>query len=355
MQNSEQTLSKNLKEHQKTILSHTVAWAIFYIVDFGFLYIIRNGDLKILEYISNIAFNTLYFYVIVYFLGNPFKQNKIGQIMFYVFLILIASVFSKYIFDIYILKSPGAKDVFNENKFSYFGYEVWRLVTMTFYAFAYLTYIKNLESQKIIQDTERKLLITEIAFLKAQINPHFLFNTLNFVYQDVCSISPNSGDTILNLADMMRYSVRSTKMDFAPLINEVEAIDKYIYLQRKRFGDEMYIDFHKIGNINQPQIPPLILLSLVENAFKYGVYFEKENPIEIILEVTENELVFNCSNKIRENYKETETNAVGITNIRRRLEISYENKFELDNWIENKNYFVHLKIFSNPNVKPLNI
>ncbi len=67
------------------------------------------------------------------------------------------------------------------------------------------------------------------------------------------------------------------------------------------------------------------------------------------------ELIFNCTNKIRENYKETETNAVGITNIRRRLEISYENKFELENWIENKNYFVHLKIFSNPNVKSLNI
>ncbi|MES2796365.1 MAG: histidine kinase [Bacteroidota bacterium] len=244
------------------------------------------------------------------------------------------------------MKIPIAIETFQKNKFSYFGLELWRLTTCTFYAIAYLTYLRSLQDQKIIQETERKLLLTEIAFLKAQINPHFLFNTLNFVFEDVSTISPKSGDTILKLAEMMRYSVQSTKLDFAPVINEAEAIDRYIYLQRKRFGERMYVDFHKQGNLSKKEIPPLIMLSLVENAFKYGVFYDAENPIEIFLEVTESEIVFSCKNKIRDNFKETETNAVGITNIRRRLEISYKNNFELENWIDNKNYFVHLRVFS---------
>lgn len=326
--------------------AHIIAWLIFWLVDFGFLFAIRNGktDINITEYISNVLFNIIFFYLVVFSNYKPLKSNNVTKIILFVVIILFGSLIIKFLYDIYLFQSPSSIKNFNDSKISYLGYELWRLVTMTIYAFAYLTYLKNIEQVRIIQDTERKLLVTEIAFLKAQINPHFLFNTLNFVYQDVCAMSPNSGDTILNLADMMRYSVRSTKMDFAPLINEVEAIDKYIYLQRKRFGEKMYVDFHKIGNLNNAQIPPLIMLSLVENAFKYGVYFEEENPIEIIVEVNENEIIFNCSNKIREDYKETETNAVGIGNIKRRLEIMYENNFELENWVENKNYFVHLKI-----------
>ena len=331
----------------ENIRNHIIAWVIFYSVDFGFLYTYKEGVFNISDYIFNLIFNTTFFYVIIYFLNKPYKKKNVLQIIYFLLIIITIAIAFKYFYDIYVEKNRKAIETSSKNIFSYISYEIWRLTTMTFYAFAYLTYLRSVEHQKTILETERKLLVTEIAFLKAQINPHFLFNTLNFVYQDVCSISPNSGDTILNLADMMRYSVRSTKMDFAPLINEVEAIDKYIYLQRKRFGDKMYVDFHKIGNLNNVQIPPLIMLSLVENAFKYGVYFEEENPIEIIVEVNEKEIIFNCSNKIRENYKETETNAVGITNIKRRLEITYENNFELDNWIENKNYFVHLKIFSN--------
>lgn len=347
MQNLDQKTLNIFQKNNKHIKEHLIAWLIFWLVDFGFLFAIRNGetDIKITEYISNVLFNIIFFYLIVFINYKPFKSNNVSKIILFIVIILFGSLLLKFIYDIYLFKSLSSINNFNKSKISYFGYELWRLVTMTIYAIAYLTYLRNIENERKIQETERKLLVTEIAFLKAQINPHFLFNTLNFVYQDVCAMSPNSGDTILNLADMMRYSVRSTKLDFAPLINEVEAIDKYIYLQRKRFGEKMYVDFHKIGNINNAQIPPLIMLSLVENAFKYGVYFEQENPIEIIVEVNENEIIFNCSNKIREDYKETETNAVGIGNIKRRLEIMYENNFELENWVENKNYFVHLKIF----------
>lgn len=332
------------KENLKTIYIHFGLWFVFYVTDYVFIVSIRGTNQNFLVYISNAVILTLYFYSIVYFLISQNPKNNIFRTTLTVSILLLLAVLFKNVYDLNIIKNPVAIKTFEEGPFSYYSLEVWRFVTFTFYAFAFLTYLHSLKHQKKILETERKLLLTEIAFLKAQINPHFLFNTLNFVFEDVSSISPKSGETILKLADMMRYSVQSTKLDFAPISHEVDAIDKYIYLQRKRFGERMYVDFHKHGNLLKANIPPLIMLSLVENAFKYGVIYDVENPIEIFLEVNNLGVIFSCKNLIRTYYKETETNAVGIANIRRRLELSYKNNFELENWIENKNYFVHLKI-----------
>lgn len=327
------------------IYTHTIAWVLYWAIDYGFVYTIRGGKANFFEYLSNVFFNLIYFYTLIYFLQKPKISISILKSTFTVIVILFFSILLKNIFDIQIIHNPAAIDTLQKNPFSYYSFELWRLSTMSFYGFAFLIFRKSINDQKTILQTEKKLLLTEIAFLKAQINPHFLFNTLNFVFEDVSQISPKSGDVILKLADMMRYSVQSTKLDFAPIIKEVEAIDRYIYLQRKRFGEKMYVEFYKIGNLNGAEIPPLIMLSLVENAFKYGVIYNEECPIEIYLEVTDEAIIFSCRNEIRTQYREVETNAVGITNIKRRLEISYSNKFELDNWVENKNYFVHLKIF----------
>lgn len=333
-----------IKENFNIINAHFWLWLIYYITDYSFIVAIRGAEQYILEYVSNVIILTLYFYSIVYFLINQNPKNNIFRSILTVSILLLVAVLFKNIYDINIIKNPVAIKTLNEDAFAYYGLEVWRFVTFTFYALAFLTYLHSIKNQKKILETEKKLLLTEIAFLKAQINPHFLFNTLNFVFEDVSSISPKSGDTILKLAEMMRYSVQSTKQDFAPISHEVDAIEKYIYLQRKRFGEQMYVDFHKHGNLSKEQIPPLIMLSLVENAFKYGVIYDILNPIEIFLEVNNLGIIFSCKNLIRTSYKETETNAVGIANIRRRLELSYKNNFELENWIENKNYFVHLKI-----------
>ena len=326
------------------IYLHILVWLVFWSIDYAFVLAIRGKKTDLFEYFSNVFFVMSYFYTLLYFLQKPEIARSILKLILTVLIILFFSVLFKNIYDVHIIYNPVAIDTLKNNPFSYYYYELWRLSTISYYAFAFLIFRKSMKDQIILQDTEKKLLLTEIAFLKAQINPHFLFNTLNFVFEDVSEISPKSGDVILKLADMMRYSVQSSKLDFAPIANEVDAIDRYIYLQRKRFGERMYVEFYRRGNFDGILIPPLIMLSIVENAFKYGVIYDVKSPIEIFLEVTDNEIVFSCRNLIRENYKEVETNAVGITNIKRRLEISYKNKYEIENWIENKNYFVHLKI-----------
>ncbi len=335
------------KMNKKLILYHFIVWTIFYLTDFAFVVAITRSKNGLFGYFGNVIFLIVYFYTLIYFLLN----SKINKSTFHAIIIiitcLIISVYLKSLYDVFVIKNEIAIEKLKTKKFSYFSLEVWRLNLSNFYAVAYLVYLRSIKNLKIIRETENKLLLTEIAFLKAQINPHFLFNTLNFVFEDISAISIESGDTILKLADMMRYSVQSTKMDYAPIEKEIEAIERYIYLQRKRFGDNMFVNFVKKGNLKGIEIPPLIMLSIVENAFKYGVTYEKETPIEIYVEANQDALIFNCKNAIRAYYKETETNAVGITNIRRRLEISYKNNFELENRTENKNYFVHLKIILN--------
>lgn len=344
--NNLNTLNKNFIGKLKIIYPHLLAWGLYWIIDYSFVLAIRGSNTNIFEYLGNVVFVIIFFYSLLFILNiREIKKSLIASI-FSIIVFLIFSIFVKKLYDVIIIKNPVAIDNLNKNIYSYYSLELWRLVTITMYGIAYIIYLRSIQVQKTIQETERKLLLTEIAFLKAQINPHFLFNTLNFVFEDISSISPKSGDMILKLAEMLRYSVQSTKLDFTPILKEVEAIDRYIFLQRKRFGDKMYVEFYRQGDLELTEIPPLIMLSLVENAFKYGVIYDEENPIEIFLEANENEIIFSCKNLIRTNYKEVETNAVGITNIRRRLEISYNDNFELENWTENKNYFVHLKIIS---------
>ncbi len=325
---------------------HIIAWTIYWLIDYSFVLAIRGSSTNIFEYVGNVVFMIFYFYSFLYIINIKKIRGSILISFISVLFLLFISIFIKKIYDVNIIQNPVAIENLNKNSYSYYSLELWRLVTITIYAIAYNVYIRSIQDQKTILETERKLLLTEIAFLKAQINPHFLFNTLNFVFEDVSLISPKSGDMILKLAEMLRYSVQSTKLDFTPISKEVEAIDRYIFLQRKRFGDKMYIEFYRQGDLESKEIPPLIMLSLVENAFKYGVIYDEENPIEIFLEANDNEIIFSCKNLIRTNYREVETNAVGIKNIRRRLEISYKSDFELESWIENKNYFVHLKINS---------
>ncbi|MDZ7899441.1 MAG: histidine kinase [Arcicella sp.] len=160
---------------------------------------------------------------------------------------------------------------------------------------------------------------TEIKFLKAQINPHFLFNTLNFLYAETYKLSPKLSEGILMLTGIMRYTVQSTQNEEISIEKEAEFLRKYVQIQQLRFHNTLNIELEI--NIFSPNftIPPLIILSFVENAFKYGKLNDPKNPLEIRLESNPKSIIFYCKNLINNHFKDPST-AVGIDNIRTRLD-----------------------------------
>ncbi|HET8963366.1 MAG TPA: histidine kinase [Chitinophagales bacterium] len=193
-------------------------------------------------------------------------------------------------------------------------------------------------------EEERKA--AELSFLKAQVNPHFLFNTLNGIYSQAISekaIQTSAG--IIKLSDMMRYISNASGQKFVALEKELNYIQNYIELQKNRFGDTVKISCAVSGETEGKQIAPLILISFVENAFKHGVNPEENSELSVLVSVLENSLEMEVvNNKVTVVHQEDLTSGIGIQNTSNRLKLIYPDKHKLV--IENKlkEFCVRLKI-----------
>lgn len=170
----------------------------------------------------------------------------------------------------------------------------------------------------------------ELKYLKAQIHPHFLFNSLNSVYA-MCieEEAPQSGKAVLQLSNMMRYVISDAHADLVDLEKELTYIKNYVALQELRLGDTAQIDFQVVGSHTSLKIAPLILISVIENAFKYGISPEDDSPILIRLSIQEQILTLLVVNKIHSNILPRESTGVGLQNTQQRLELNYPNKHTL--------------------------
>lgn len=180
-----------------------------------------------------------------------------------------------------------------------------------------------------LKQTEKEKLNTELLYLKAQINPHFLFNSLNTIYSLAVENSTNTPIAVIKLSEMMRYVINDTGKDFVALKNEVSYIDNYIVLQKMRFEDLVDVEFQQRGSITGKKIAPLILMPFIENAFKYGVSAQEEKSIITIkLDIKENNLQLLVTNKIT-NAAPVESSGVGLSNTASRLQLLYPAKHTL--------------------------
>jgi two-component system, LytTR family, sensor kinase len=170
----------------------------------------------------------------------------------------------------------------------------------------------------------------ELSFLKSQVNPHFLFNTLNNIYSLAITNNENTAPSIMKLSNIMRYVTDEAGENFVPLEAEVECMKDYIDLQRMRLGSKMNIDLSVKGNMIDKKIAPLLLMTFVENVFKYGI--SNHEPSEIIIKISadEHNITFFCQNKLFEIKRNAERTGIGIPNARKRLLHLYPNKHFLD-------------------------
>jgi LytS/YehU family sensor histidine kinase len=172
---------------------------------------------------------------------------------------------------------------------------------------------------------------SEVSYLKAQINPHFLFNTLNSIYALTLIKSDKAPNAVLKLSDMMRYVVTESDTEKVPLEKELQYISDYIELQKLRIGNQVNFTFKVDGDPKSKTIVPIILINYIENAFKYGVNPDKPSKIVILIFIDSQGIRMTVENDIVVNdFMTGENTGEGSKNTAKRLDFHYPNKYHLD-------------------------
>lgn len=184
-------------------------------------------------------------------------------------------------------------------------------------------------TEKRVAQAETEKATAELSFLKAQINPHFLFNTLNNIYSMAVTKNDRTPDSIMKLSHIMRYVTDEVTQEFVPLQSEADCAGDYIALQQLRLNKKVKLEFSLEGNTESKQIPPLIFMPFIENAFKYGISSHESSNITIKICSEENAVNFFCQNKIFNNLHIEQGTGIGTANTKKRLEHHYGNKHSL--------------------------
>lgn len=317
---------------------HVLAWAVYLAYDLIGIIFFENPDgLKqvskvpvLLQVSMTLSMVSVFYYC--YLLILPGIINKHTR-----YFALAGGLFSPMVFVItrYLLEENLYPLIFGFSNY-------WGDYTLRFYVFdniyrglpsiALAASIWGV-SRAFVQERENKQLReekiqAELAFLKSQINPHFLYNTLNYIYSLAYPVSDKLADAIIKLSQLMRYMLTESPDGLIDLEKEVDYLENYIDIYRLRFEDNFHVDFKAEGDIAGKRLASLVLIPFVENAFKHGAVDDPQRPVRIHLKVIANRLMFTVSNKISRRQKD-HSSGVGLVNIRRRLELIYPDKHDL--------------------------
>lgn len=200
------------------------------------------------------------------------------------------------------------------------------------------------KSEKQKEELEIQRLNVELDFLKAQINPHFLFNSLNTVYSLAHKQSAQTEVVILKLSEILRYVLYEASAKKVLLAKELAYIDNYIDLQKYRIDKNMRISYELTGNAEVQMIEPMILMTFVENAFKHGISYKPGSFIEIKIDIKDLYLTMQVSNTYSEAPAIEVHKGIGLMNVQKRLSLSYPLQHTLTITDENGIYNVNLTI-----------
>ncbi len=270
--------------------------------------------------------------------------------MFGCLMIMIIFLAIRYGFTFYMYKLSGLKMIAKEKEFFFSEPEkalFSNFIINGFFIFLSTVYKFTVDwffNEKEKSDLEKQRLTAELAFLKSQINPHFLFNSLNNIYSLAYQKSDATPNAILKLSEIMRYMLYESNDHRVSLEKEIVYLNSFIELQKLRFKGKAFVDLEVEGNISELNIVPLILISFVENAFKHGLATDEDNPIHINIAVFENNLLFTIKNK-KNTLNKDETGGIGMANVQRRLELTYPNNYKLT--VENREHEYYSELYLN--------
>ena len=207
-------------------------------------------------------------------------------------------------------------------------------------------FLKSVRDEKALQELEKEHLNSELEYLKYQINPHFFMNTLNNIHALVDIDPGKAQDTILELSRLMRYILYESARNLIPLEKEIDFLRQYISLMSIRYAERIDIKADMDECKEDALVPPLMLITFVENAFKHGVSYRNDSFIHITLRCQSGRLVFDCVNSIQSasDQNRSEQSGIGLENVARRLQLLYEDRHTLSLRENDGQYEVHLEI-----------
>lgn len=290
--------------------------------------------------------------VLVNLLGNwlmlrfPFSKKPLPYILFLGLLLLVFLVFryfSAYPEHVDVLKTYNGRQ--NENSLIFFLFiSTINFVISFLVALGIFSIKKSLRMEQKALLLEKEVNLAKLSMLKHQVNPHFLYNTLSYIYSQARPVSESLSKSILILSEMMRYSLNKTNEDgLTPIGKEIQYIENFIEIHRLRFDTDFYLDLEVEGIIGNRKIVPLILITFVENAIKHGKLNDEMHPILVRIMVEGKHLELFVENQKQGGPKD-ETSGIGLINTRKRLEMVYPNRHTLEITDKPDYFAVKLKI-----------
>ncbi len=340
---SQPSFNMKLKHH---ILLHSVFWLLFLGLPITSSIITEMGHPGLFEYLFVFGLtNILNFYICFLFINkNVMKSTQTLRYMWWLIPVVIVFTAIRFyagqVLDHYYAKPDDEIVAWYIDIMQYFVTTLIYTVISLLITF----FVGWIKAQKQKDELEKQSQQAEIALLRSQINPHFLFNTLNNLYSLVYRKSDEAPGALMKLSDILRYMLYESNTEKVFLEKEITYIKSYIELQQLRINTPNFIKFDLKGQTEGKLIPPMLLITFIENAFKHGSKSVEAPGIIININCEGSRFFFEITSFLSENENQSKDpqKGIGMQNVKRRLEITYPGKHELTAGIEGNTYHVKL-------------
>lgn len=334
-------------KNKTTIIGHLAFW-LFYLTVVGTGGSLISDTSQGWPFVWNsLVFGGIVIYGNLLFILPLLLEKKYGRFALiglgFVTLVILLRFETEHLFGLDLTDKFGWPAVF------FMSMQILALFLLSTMFGGFMQWFRDRERTAFLQ---KEKLAGELKFLKTQVNPHFLFNSLNNIYSLAYRQHPNAAPMIATLSKIMRYHLYDGSRERVSLEKEVEMLQDFIALQRLKYGDALNVDFYSEGVENQQLIAPLLLINFIENSFKHGD--ADSNPeafVQVNLTVENGRLEFSVENSFSRKAKVGEVHpdvqaeeGFGLKNAQRLLDLTYPNRYELTQKAENGIYSVQLML-----------
>ncbi len=324
---------------RKRLLQHLIFWLgviAYFTIGYGAPGRYGETFFRVLVFLPGHIFLTyLFFYWLI---PNFLIPRKFFLFFLFGALTYFLSLAYAYFINFYVLKLLQLESI-------WVGSPLIGQTTMLGTALA-IKFLKQWYRQKqLTQELQQVNTLTELKLLRAQLHPHFLFNTLNNLYAHTLDQSPRAPEIVLKLADLLRFMIYESNVAYIPLVKEISLLTQYMDLEQLRYGNRLDLSIIIRGETEGKMIAPLLLLPLLENAFKHGTSNQLDQCwISLDLQLTEDHLHFRLINSKEKIVEEKTVGGIGLQNVKKRLELLYPGKHQLNITEDAEVFIVNLQL-----------
>lgn len=325
-----------VQKHLKQFLVILIIYTIWSVAAFLFVVLLQGfdktyqqygtGGMFFVETFHTIIKGTIIYYILIFQISIPLIKNRKWKkfILQCLFFFLLLSMYEIWFY--YYVSNPTPNDRITVTPRVF----IWTLLVLDILMLLVSIFIASIitsnEMRKRKEGLEKEKLRAELAAIKYQINPHFLFNSLSFIYTKTIKASPEAAHAVHLLSGIMSYALDDwDELGTVPLGLEAEQMKRVIEMNQIRFNHTLNIKYHEYIEPDDAKIPILSFVTLVENAFKHGDLKDENNPVMIKLNATEDRIYFMVSNKKKKDMLEL-SHGIGLNNLKQRLQLMYGDK-----------------------------